>query len=94
MRTRVGVRFWVELAMGLTSLALFVLTSLWPQWIELVFGADPDGGSGEAEWGLVAVFAAATVVLLWTARAEWRRGRRERGLRLDGTDADFRRPAG
>ena len=73
MRAKVGVRFWAELAVGLVSGVLFLATVIWPQWIELVFGADPDGGSGEAEWGVVAVFAVVSAVTLLLARIEWRR---------------------
>jgi hypothetical protein len=31
-----------------------LLTALFPPWIE-AFGLEPDGGSGSAEWGIVAV---------------------------------------
>ena len=69
----VGLRFWAELVAGVTSGVLFLVTVVWPQWIEAVFGADPDGGNGEAEWGIVALFAVVSLVLLLTARWEWRR---------------------
>lgn len=70
---KVGFRFWFELFAGGGSAILFVATVLWPQWIELVFGADPDGGNGEAEWGIVAVLAVVSLVMLLTAGWEWRR---------------------
>ena len=73
MRREVRVRFWVEAgAAGLTAF-LFVLTLLWPAWIEAIFRVDPDGGSGAAEWAVVAMLVAATGVFGLLARAEWRR---------------------
>jgi hypothetical protein len=69
------LRYWIELAMASITGLLTVLTLVWHDWIEIVFGADPDGGSGEAEWGFVAVLLAVTVVFALAAR-------RERGLAL------------
>jgi hypothetical protein len=50
-----------------------VLTLFWRDWIEVVFGVDPDGRSGALEFVIAAALllgAAASAVL---ARAEWRR---------------------
>jgi hypothetical protein len=73
LRAKATVRFWVELSAGILSAVALVVTSLWPQWIEAVFDADPDGGSGEAEWGLVVGLCAFSVVMLLAARREWKR---------------------
>jgi hypothetical protein len=68
-------RFWIEAgSAGMSALAL-VLTVVWPDWIELVFGIDPDHHSGSAEWLIVAVCALFTVTFSVLARLEWRRGR-------------------
>jgi hypothetical protein len=37
-------------------------TALWPSWIEGLTGLQPDGGSGESEWWLVAVLGLAALV--------------------------------
>ena len=70
---RVPRRFWIETTLGLLTLLGGVLTAIWPQWIEATFGLDPDGGSGSLEWGIVAVFFAATVILSLMARSTWHR---------------------
>jgi hypothetical protein len=68
-------RFWVESASALTTVILAVVTLVWPQWIEAVFGVDPDGGSGAAEVAVVGVLAIITLVLAGAAGLEWRRAR-------------------
>ena len=73
LRATVSTRFWVESSAGVLSAVALLVTLAWPQWIETVFGADLDGGSGEAEWGLTAGLCALTVVMLLAARREWKR---------------------
>jgi hypothetical protein len=34
-----------------------VVTAVWPDWLEVVIGIDPDNGDGSLEWGFVATFA-------------------------------------
>ena len=53
-----------------------VLTLAWRDWIETVFGVDPDHGNGSLEWVVVAVLAIVTVALVAGARVEWRRSAR------------------
>lgn len=77
MRQR-RVRFWFEAALALMSGLLFLLTSVTPDWIERVFGVEPDAGSGAVEWGIVAVLALVTLVFVALARREWRRPARLR----------------
>jgi uncharacterized membrane protein YcjF (UPF0283 family) len=69
---RVRRRFWVEGGSALASLALLVVTLINQEWIEAVFGVDPDHGNGAFEWTIVAVLALIAVVGAVTARAEWR----------------------
>jgi hypothetical protein len=45
---------------GLFALAT-VVTAIFPEWIE-VFGLEPDGGDGSAEWAIVVVLGIATLV--------------------------------
>ncbi len=52
---------------------LFVLTLIAREWIELLFGVDPDSGDGSLEAAIVAVLLVATVAFAWLARVEWRR---------------------
>ena len=73
MRRDVRLRFWVEAAATALSGMFLVLTLLWREWIEIIFGVDPDNGSGSLEWAIVAVSAAVTVALFAAARIEWRR---------------------
>ncbi|CUW32574.1 MULTISPECIES: hypothetical protein [Streptomyces] len=69
----VRTRFWAEVALGTLSGLLFLATLIRPTWIELVFGVDPDAGSGAAEWLIVAITALVTAVCALGARLEWRR---------------------
>ncbi|TJZ59167.1 ABC transporter permease [Streptomyces piniterrae] len=69
----VRTRFWVEIALGTLSGLLFLVTLIWHDWIELIFGVEPDAGSGALEWLIVAVTALVTVLCALGARMEWRR---------------------
>jgi hypothetical protein len=65
--------FWVETILALASTGLLVLTIVWKDWIENIFGVDPDAHSGAAEWSIVLVCLAITVTAVTLARYEWRR---------------------
>ena len=65
MRTREQRRSWIEIALGAVCLLALALTAVWPDWIELIFGAEPDGGSGALEWTLVVALAVAGTALPW-----------------------------
>ena len=73
MPQRAGVRFWVESGLAVITAALFVLTLVSQEWIEEIFGVDPDEGSGALEWGIVVALAVPTLALTLLARAEWKR---------------------
>jgi hypothetical protein len=68
-------RFWLESSLGLITGAVAIITLFWHDWIETIFGIDPDQGSGSAEWLVVAILLAVTSVLFIGARLEWRRAR-------------------
>jgi hypothetical protein len=70
---RPTLRFWLEAALAASSAALFLLTVVVPEWIEVVFRVDPDGGNGSLEWLIAAAFALATVGWSSLARRELRR---------------------
>ncbi|HTT92330.1 MAG TPA: hypothetical protein VMF65_22440 [Acidimicrobiales bacterium] len=69
-------RFWFEVMMASVTGFVAVLTLAWRDWIETVFGVDPDHGNGSLEWVVVAVLAIVTVALVAGARVEWRRSAR------------------
>lgn len=66
-------RLWIELGLAVASGCLLVLTLVSREWIELLFGVDPDGGSGALEWLIVASLSAFTLLFSVLARREHRR---------------------
>ena len=68
--------FHVEVALAIVFACACFVTFLWPDWIELVFGPDPDQGSGAAEWGIASALGLLAVLCCLLARVEWRRVRR------------------
>jgi hypothetical protein len=73
MTYNVGRRFWVRLALAVSSAALLVVTLVWHDWIEIVFRVDPDHGSGWLEWLIVVAASALALASSISARREWRR---------------------
>jgi hypothetical protein len=55
LRETLPVRFWIEILIGSVALALFLLTLVWPDWIEIGFGWDPDNHNGAVEWSIAGV---------------------------------------
>jgi len=72
MRT-IRRRYWFELSLAVLAGALAVLTLVNREWIELVFGVDPDEGSGALEWGIVFALGGVALISAVVARAERRR---------------------
>lgn len=70
-----GVRFWVEAALATLSGFLLGLTLVWRDWIEEIFGVDPDNGSGALEWAIVVALVVTLIVSVVLARTELRRRR-------------------
>jgi hypothetical protein len=64
--------FWIEVLLALGNALLLVMTVLWKEWIEIVFGVDPDAGSGSVEWAIVGITLLLTVVFLSLATRTWR----------------------
>ncbi len=71
MRTA-GRRLWFEAGACAFSAVVLVATVVWPDWIELVLGFDPDASSGALEWGIAMAAGAATATFLLLARRDWR----------------------
>jgi hypothetical protein len=76
MRRGVGVsrrfRLSVEVLLAAASGLVGLVTLVWPDWIELVFGADPDGGNGAVEVLIVIAFLCVSVGTSLVARWEFR----------------------
>jgi hypothetical protein len=66
-------RFWLEAGSAGLAGVLTVVTLLWRDWIELVFGVDPDGGDGSVEWLVVAVLLGAALAFGRLAAIDFRR---------------------
>ena len=64
------LRVRVEIVLSALLGTATIVTALWPAWIEGLFGFDPDGGNGMAEWWIVAVLAAITVGAATLARRD------------------------
>lgn len=71
----VRMRFWIEAVLAAVATACFVLTLISREWIEIVFGVDPDESSGSLEWMITGALLIVAVVFIGLARAEWRRPR-------------------
>lgn len=61
-----------ELVLAVVAALAAIVTAIVPDWIEAVFGVDPDGGDGSLEWIVVAVLA---VIALALTVAGWRNAR-------------------
>ncbi|MFX0578998.1 hypothetical protein [Nocardia nepalensis] len=73
MPISVRIRLWIEIALAIATAALAALTVVTREWIEIIFGVDPDRGSGALEWAAVAGLCLACVACTVVARVEWRR---------------------
>lgn len=61
--------------MALVTGMLAILTLISQEWIELLFGVDPDRGSGALEWAIVVACLMATVLLSVLAQSDLRKAR-------------------
>ena len=73
MKDVLRLRFWIEAGFATLTGVLFVITLFWHDWVEIIFGVDPDQGNGLLEWSIVGALLVATIVLTVVARFEWRR---------------------
>jgi hypothetical protein len=72
MVTQIRSRFWVEAVFGGVATCLGMITLFWRDWIEAIFGVNPDHNNGALEWLVVGFLFATALVLGLFARAEWR----------------------
>ncbi|MER6025815.1 ABC transporter permease [Streptomyces sp. NPDC001851] len=75
MTPNMRARGRLEAIAACVSGVLFLVTLVWPDWIERAFGIDPDAHSGAVEWAVVAVALCATIVFSLLARGTYRRAR-------------------
>lgn len=73
MKQQLRRRFWLEVGMASITGILFLVTLVWKDWIEVVFGAEPDAGNGMLEWLIVGILLVVTIALFSMAGYEWRR---------------------
>ena len=73
MRNALRRRFWLETGMAIVTGMLFVITLVRNDWIEIVFGVDPDKNNGSLEWLIVGVLVVVTITFFTLASYEWRR---------------------
>jgi tetrahydromethanopterin S-methyltransferase subunit E len=68
-------RFWLEAVLGAITGLAAITTVFWRDWIEVLFGVDPDSGSGAVEWLTVVGQLFVAILLTAGARRDWRRAR-------------------
>jgi tetrahydromethanopterin S-methyltransferase subunit E len=73
MQKSLRARFWVESVLATITGVLFVVTLFVRNWIEVVFGVDPDRQNGALEWAIVGTLLVVTLLFSALARAEWKR---------------------
>ena len=75
MRKALRWHFWLETAMAIATSIVFVITLVQRDWIEIVFGVDPDQGKGSLEWLIVGALLVVSISHFTLASHEWRRAR-------------------
>lgn len=73
MRRGSRARAWLETVLAVVGLGLALLTLAWREWIEALFGVDPDRHSGALELLVAGAFLVASALLSGQARRDWRR---------------------
>jgi hypothetical protein len=70
-KKRFCLAFWIESVAASFTGFLAILTLVWRDWIEGVFGFDPDHHNGSFEWEVVIVCGLLTLFFAALARREW-----------------------
>jgi hypothetical protein len=69
-KARKRLRF--EIGLAIISGLLFLITLVSNEWIEIVFGVDPDGGDGSLEWLITLSTAIIAIIAIILVRSDWR----------------------
>lgn len=69
----VGTRFWVNTVLAMVTAAMSGITLIWHDWIEIVFGVEPDHGSGWLEALILVSGLGVSLTFSASVYAEWRR---------------------
>ncbi|MGF6871079.1 hypothetical protein [Paraburkholderia sp. MM5477-R1] len=64
--------FVVWFAFAVLSATTLAASLVWPQWIEMLFGNQPDAGDGVEEWAITGVLTAMTLIVGAAAACSWR----------------------
>jgi hypothetical protein len=70
---KLRTRFCIEAGLSAASVVFGALTLLWRDWVEIIFGVDPDHGDGSFEWAIVGICVLSAVAFSVIARREFRR---------------------
>lgn len=73
MKNALRWRFWFEMCIAIMTGMLLVITLVRRDWIEIIFGVDPDNRTGILEWLIIAILLVVTITLFTLASYEWRR---------------------
>jgi uncharacterized membrane protein len=65
--------FWVEIGLAAITGVLALITPIFPDWIEVVSGWDPDQHDGSMERMIVFGLFVITLAMVALAAVEWRR---------------------
>jgi hypothetical protein len=66
-------RLRYEIGLAIISGLLFFVTLMSNEWIEVVFGVNPDNGDGSLEWFITLFAAIIAVIAVVLVRSDWRR---------------------
>jgi hypothetical protein len=64
-------RLRLEIGLAALSVLMFVATVAWPEWIEMVFGIDPDHGDGSLESVIMGMTALCAIGASLRVRSDW-----------------------
>jgi hypothetical protein len=73
LKASLQTRIRVETALCVATAMLAIVTVFAHDWIEVVFGVDPDNGNGALEWAIVAALGLLAVAFGLLARRDRRR---------------------
>jgi len=73
MERSLRIRVRIETILAIVGAALALLTLVWPEWIEAIFGVEPDGGNGSLEWIIAVGFLVVGLGMGLLARHDQRR---------------------